>query len=150
HLQKGYLHNRALHGYGVVSGLQVSPTRTSDNDIRVSVGTGVGVDQCGRTFIIRSDQCAYLRAWLERNRQNLNLANGDLTLYVVGMYDECKDALVAIAGQPCASSEQSLAPSRIRDSFNITLSKEPPAMPAWETIGRLATLMTRVRIVDGL
>jgi hypothetical protein len=150
HLQKSYLHNRALHGYGVVSGLQIALDRTSDNDIRVNVSTGVGVDQCGRTFIIRSDQCAYLRAWLERNRQSLNLDNGDHTLYVIGTYDECKDALVSIAGQPCASSEQSLAPSRIRDSFNITLSNEPPVMLAWETIRRLAALMTRVRIINGL
>jgi hypothetical protein len=150
HLTKNYLHNRGLHGYGVVSGLQVGLERTSDNDIRINVGTGVGVDQCGRTFIIRSDQCAYLRAWLERNQQDLDLTTGNLTLYVVGTYDECKDALVAIAGQPCASSEQSLAASRIRDSFNISLRSEPPAMPAWETIRRLAALLTRVRIVNGL
>lgn len=150
HLQKEYLHNRGLHGYGVVSGLQVSPERTADNDVRVNVGAGVGIDQCGRTFTIRSDQCAYLRAWLERHRQRLSLTEGPLALYVIGTYDECQDALVSIAGQPCASSEQSLAASRIRDSFNITLSATPPAMPAWEAIRRLAALMSLVRVVDEL
>ena len=150
HLQKDYFHNRGLHGYGVVSGLQVSPERTADNDVRVNVGTGVGIDQCGRTFTIRNDQCAYLRAWLERHRQSLNLTEGPLSLYVIGTYDECQDALVSIAGQPCASSEQSLAASRIRDSFNITLSATPPAMPAWAAIGRLAALMGIVRVIDGL
>lgn len=150
HLQKEYLHNRGLHGYGVVSGLEVSPERTADNDVRVNVGAGVGIDQCGRTFTIRSDQCAYLRAWLERHRQRLSLTEGPLSLYVIGTYDECQDALVSIAGQPCASSEQSLAASRIRDSFNITLSATPPAMPAWESIRRLAVLMARVRVVEGL
>lgn len=150
HLQKEYLHNRGLHGYGVVSGLEVSPKRTDDNDVRINVGAGVGIDQCGRTFTIRSDQCAYLRAWLERHRQRLSLTEGPLSLYVIGTYDECQDALVSIAGQPCASSEQSLAASRIRDSFNITLSATPPAMPAWDSIRRLAALMARVRVVEGL
>jgi hypothetical protein len=150
HLQKNYLHNRALHGYGVVSGLQIDLEQIAAGDIRVTVGEGVGVDQCGRTFIVRSAQCANLRAWLERNRADLDLAVGERSLYVVGTYDECKDALVAIAGQPCASSEQSLAASRIRDSFNITLRAEPPAMSAWDALRRLAALMTRVRIINQL
>ena len=115
-LEKNYLHNRALHGYGTVSGLNVR-LQAQDNDIQITVGTGIGVDQFGRTFIIRHDQCASLTAWLKKQQALPEAEEGVRTLYLVGTYDECLDALVRIAGQPCSSSDQLTAPSRIRDSF---------------------------------
>jgi hypothetical protein len=52
-LEKEYQHNRALHGYGTVSGLLVSAAETGD-DLEVQVGRGIGIDQYGRVFIVRN------------------------------------------------------------------------------------------------
>ncbi len=45
HRQMRYLHNR-LHGYGIVSGLDVSVSRG-----RVTVGPGLAIDQLGREIV---------------------------------------------------------------------------------------------------
>lgn len=159
-LEKEHLHNRALHGFGTVFGLNVDLSTPSDraDDLLITVRPGMGIDQLGRAFVVRSDQCARLAAWLAaeerrdpgviaRRRQGLS---GDMSVYVVARYAECTDALVPIPGQPCSSAEQTQAPSRIRDSFAIELRWEPPAMPVWEAVRDLADLMARVRVVRGL
>ncbi len=115
HLSKDYLHERALHGFGTVSGLAVSVGPTPDNnDYTVSVSMGVAIDQWGREIVIRCDQCARLGAWLGVQEQadpgtiaeHLG-PEGQLTVYVVASYAECLDALVPLPGQPCSSSDLS-------------------------------------------
>jgi hypothetical protein len=149
-LSKEYLHNRSLHGYGTVSGLDVT-LQDQDNDIQITVAPGIGIDQFGRTFIIRHEQCALLGAWLAKQQTTPGVIvpigeGGEIVVYLVGAYDECLDALVRIAGQPCSSSDQTTAASRIRDSFNLTLRFQPPAMPAWDAVRRFALVMARVEV----
>lgn len=45
------LHNRMLHGWGVVSGLEVSPT-TSGDAHGVIISPGLALDPCGREIIV--------------------------------------------------------------------------------------------------
>ncbi|MFL6107558.1 MAG: hypothetical protein ACJ716_05735 [Marmoricola sp.] len=69
-LSKDYLHERALHGYGTLSGLHVQTAKVADaDDYTVSVTTGIGVDQWGREIVIRCDQCLRLSAWLAAQEQ---------------------------------------------------------------------------------
>jgi hypothetical protein len=157
-LSKDYLHERALHGFGTVSGLAVTTAPVPGaNDFQVSVSTGVGIDQWGREIVIRCDQCARLGAWLAAQEQasagilGQHLGpSGELTVYVVASYAECLDALVPLPGQPCSSSEQSRVASRIRDAWDVELRWSPPAMPRWDTDRRLARLLDAVQIVVGL
>lgn len=153
-LEKEYLHNRALHGYGTVSGLDVILADTGD-DIQVAVQPGIGVDQFGRTFVIRQEQCALLGAWLAKQQMTPGVEipiaeDGEIVVYLVATYDECADALVKIAGQPCSTGDQTTAASRIRDSFSLALRFGRPAMPAWDAVRRFALLMARVTIDAGL
>src|SRR4051812_15071773 len=67
-LSKDRLHERALHGFGTVSGLDVSVSEV-DTDFQVTVSTGIGVDQRGREFVITCDQCARLGAWVAAREQ---------------------------------------------------------------------------------
>lgn len=143
-LENDYLHNRSLHGYGTVWGLDV--TLRGPESPEVVVSPGIGVDQIGRTFVIRHPLCASLQAWLDRQDN----PDGIDTIYVVARYDECLDALVPIAGQPCSSSEQNQAASRIRRSFQVALQTQPPVMEAWHGVRRLAELMSHVELVGGL
>ncbi len=158
-LEKEYLHNRALHGYGTVYGLKVTTSRPDDNpnEVLVTLDPGMGIDQWGRVFILRTAQCARLGAWLAKQEQahpgiiaeNTD-PSGNLNICIVASYDECSDALVPIPGQPCSSSEMTQAASRIRDSFNIEFRWKPPAMPAWDAVQRFARLMAEVRLVPNL
>jgi hypothetical protein len=64
HRQMRYLHNR-LHGYGTVSGLEVSVTRG-----RVRVEPGLAIDACGREIVLTRSSTLPLephrnaRAWV--------------------------------------------------------------------------------------
>jgi len=155
-LEKDYLHNRALHGYGTVYGLKVEATRPADDatDVLITVEPGLGIDQCGRPILLRNAQCARLKAWLKKQPTNVVAqhidASGDMHLYVVASYDECLEALVPIPGAPCSSSDSTSAPSRIRDSFNLELRWEPPRMAAWAAVDLFARLMGHVRFVPHL
>ena len=152
-LEKDWLHDRALHGYGTVYGLDVTVDRPPDNanEVMVTVHAGMGVDQWGRPVVIRNDQCARLGAWLAAKEAAEPGAtashrdeNGNVVVHVVASYDQCLEALVPIPGQPCSSSEETRAASRIRDSAKIDLVWDPPVMPAWGAVRVVADLLARI------
>jgi hypothetical protein len=151
-LQKEYLHNRALHGYGTVYGLQVALSRPAGapNDVQISVAPGMAVDQWGRVVIVREAQCARLGAWLEKHPAPDVGPSGEQRVYITLRYDECLALPQPIAGQPCSGSEAQMAPSRIRDGFQIELSWSEPAMPAYRAGRRFARLMADVQVEPGL
>lgn len=144
HLENEYLHNRSLHGYGTVCGLRV--TLHDEEELQVEVSPGSGIDQRGRTFIVRTRQCAILNDWLDQQDAPDEID----TIYVVARYDECLDALVPIRGEPCSSGDQYQAASRIRRAFQISLQTQPPPMPAWTAVQRLAEAMSHVQLVPDL
>lgn len=154
HLEKHYQHNRSLHGYGTVHGLEVTADRPADSsdEMLITVQPGLGIDQFGRPIVIPDEQCARLGAWYARQVQDGKAPPGGGTLraYVVVGYDECLDALVPIPGQPCSSSEATQAPSRIRDAFTLELRWEAPRMAAWDAVRAFADLLGAVRFVPGL
>jgi len=159
-LQKDYLHERALHGYGTVYGLQVTTSPVPDtngSDYTVAVAPGMAIDQWGREIVVRSAQCARLGAWLAAQEQTTpgSVAkhmeiSGTLTVYVTAKYASCLDDLVPVPGQPCSSSAQTKVASRIRDAWDIELTWDQPPMPSWDTDRRLARLLNAVQIVAGL
>ena len=137
-----------------------SPTSTpagDAQDVEVTVGPGMGVDQWGREVTVEEAQCARIGAWLAAQEEAapgtvegyLGLS-GELVLYVVAAYADCPDDLVPLPGQPCSTSAQVQVPSRLRDAWDIELRWAPPAMPAWEVIGQLAELLNSVQVVPGL
>jgi hypothetical protein len=153
------LHERALHGYGTVTGVQVSTAAASDdpNDVVVTVDPGILIDQWGRPVVIRTAQCARIGAWLaaQETANPGTIAShlgpsGELVISVVTSYADCPDDLVPIPGQPCSSSAQLQAPSRLRDAWDIELRWAAPEMPAWDAVRRLAELLDSVELVPGL
>lgn len=68
-LQKGYLYNRAFEGYGTVSGLRVTAEWLKGEDVEITVGSGMAIDQFGRPIVVREAQCARLVAWLKRQEE---------------------------------------------------------------------------------
>jgi hypothetical protein len=158
-LQKGYLRQRSLVGFGTAYGLEVSIAPTPDvaGDFTVTVAPGMAIDQSGRELVITSAQCARLGAWLgeqERATPGTIAAHrgpsGELTVHTVVAAATCLDDLVPLPGQPCARSERTKAASRIRDAWDIQLTWDRPAMPRWDTDRRIARLLDAVEVVEGL
>jgi hypothetical protein len=159
-LQKDYLHQRALHGYGTVYGLGVTAPAVgatgggASDEYLVTVQPGLGIDQFGRNIVLREEQCARLGAWLARQMQEGKAPPRDpfedYRVYLVATYDECADALVPVQSQACSTAENSQQPSRLRDTFQIELRWAPPAMSAWDAARAFADLLARVRLVPGL
>ena len=156
-LELDYRHERALHGFGTVYGLEVTLGAADGGDAQVAVEPGMLVDQFGREAVVPVTQCARVGAWLAAQEQQSPGAvaehrgpSGEMSLYVVAKYASCLDALVPLPGTPCSTSSTSSVPSRIRDAWQIDLRFTPPPMPRWDTDRRLARLLGSVRIVTGL
>ena len=62
-LHKARLHNRSLHGYGTVWGLDVTTQGTGD-DLEIQVDCGLAIDPQGREVRVDALQCAPLNTWL--------------------------------------------------------------------------------------
>ena len=130
-LERDRLHNRSLHGYGTVHGLQVS-SRAGNSGPEILVSSGLAVDPLGREIRISEDQCAKLNEWLSSHQAKLDEnqgsppAGGPTSLYVVLCYRECETDMVPIPGGPCRTEEESIAASRIADDFELALRLNPP------------------------
>jgi hypothetical protein len=147
---KHQLSNRLLHGYGTVCGLQVSARAVvQPSDVEIRIATGYGLSPQGKWMWVEHEQCARLGAWLERQAAAMSppLAPGRHTIYVNLCYVECATDLVPIAGQACASEENTRAPSRIQEAFRAELAWTPPPQPAEDRIRQFGDLLAQIEIV---
>jgi hypothetical protein len=147
---KHQLSNRLLHGYGTVCGLRVSARALANvADVEIRIAAGYGLSPQGKWLWVKSEQCARLNEWLQRFKGAMSppLAPGRHTAYVKLCYVECETDLVPIAGQPCASEEESQAPSRIQEAFQAEFSWTQPAQPAEDLSRAFGEILARVEIL---
>lgn len=149
HVQRSRQHTRLLHGYGTVCGLQV----TTDHS-QILVSPGVAVDQLGRVIEVPRAQCADLNLWLSQP-QNLFAATasfgspvGTATAYVELCYRECLTNRVPVPGAPCRSEADSLAPSRVTETFDLRISATRPAATEETAVLEFGALLRRVQITS--
>jgi hypothetical protein len=149
-LSKERLHNRALHGYGTVCGLQVEPRLGTGGAPEVLVRAGIALDPRGREIRVLRDQCADLHDWLDANADTLAASPlpDPLPLYVVLCFRECTTDDVPVPGGPCRSLEDSRVPSRIADDFVLELRTEPPAQVEEDAVRAFGDLLRAIRISD--
>jgi hypothetical protein len=122
---------RDLIGYGTARGLRVRTELDSVKGPRVVVEPGVAVSPSGQMICVPSAQCAYLREWVANHEDDVaaELAspiNSTVSVYVVLCYRDCRVDNVPIAGEPCRSEDQLMAPSRIKDDFRLELRLDKP------------------------
>jgi hypothetical protein len=138
---------RALHGYGTVSGLDV---RWDLDTGRLDVAPGLAVDPVGRLVCVPAEQCADLLRWLDAHREDLvpSVPAGSLpaatSLYVVLCHRECETDTVPLPSETCRTAEESMAPSRVQESFELRILLTPPVEAGEVAGGRLS------EVVDGL
>jgi len=143
-------HNRLLHGYGTVWGLRVAAA-SENGEPEIQVEPGVAVDPHGREIHVADRMCVKLTRWLDRHRPALEALYPDpaaqpLPLAVVLCHRECPTDTVPVPGEPCRSQDDAMAPSRIRESFELKLAlrddapwgSPPAAVPTGLTVYRLS------------
>jgi len=147
-LEKHRRHNRALHGYGTLYGLEVSLRDAKE----VLVSAGLAINQQGQEICVPQAQCADLNEWLnsERGRKQINNQELDYShsLSVLLCYRECKTDSVPIPGGPCRSLEDSSVPSRVADDFELVLHIEPPVQTEEKIIRAFGSLLRQIEISE--
>lgn len=156
---KDQLHNRTLHGYGTVCGLNVQ-VRNEDGEGRweVLVEPGLAVDRAGQPVRVPQSQCAELNPWLRSHSEAIAEFLGvaspptpgpvPLTLSLVLCYDQCKTDHVPLPSGPCQSLDEASSPSRIADHFRLQLQFEAPQQAEQAAARRLVGLLGSIEVSD--
>lgn len=143
---------RTLVGSGTVSGLKVSP-RKDGADAMILVSAGAAIDPSGRPVCVRTAQCANLSAWLNANTEDVKRAvptpPGALSVFVVLRYRDCDADWVPVPGGPCRTQDDSRAPSRLLDSFELALTLRRPEQLEEDAIRRFEKLIASIEISTG-
>ncbi|MGY1727850.1 hypothetical protein ACI79J_12850 [Geodermatophilus sp. SYSU D01062] len=144
---RDHLGLRALHGSGTLSGLHVLWDVGTG---RLTVMPGLAVDPVGRLVCVPTEQCADLARWVEAHEEELvgSLPVGAVpattALYVVLCHRECETDAVPVPSQACRTAEESMAPSRVQDSFELRILTSPPLEPGEDADGALRQLVDRL------
>lgn len=155
-LQKHRGHNRALHGYGVVCGLDVDSR--GDPDPEIVVSPGLALNPRGQTMTVDQDYCLRINAWLAQNQTEIEALRGSppvpdspdvLTLYLVLCHRECETDLEPIPSGPCQSLDKVTAPTRIADDFQLDLRFDPPDQTEEDAIRALGAILRAIEIAPG-
>jgi hypothetical protein len=117
-----YLHNLALHGWGVVCGLEVQATASTT---KLTVTPGVALDCCGREIVMAE---ANKELDLEQDL-NLSVAPGTDTVYLAIRYDDCEREPVPAQAQ-ISTCDEVCDYSRIQERYAFELLNTLPAPPA--------------------
>jgi hypothetical protein len=143
---------RDVVGYGTLCGLRVSLDQTVKGP-RVAVASGTALSPRGQLICVRPAQCAYLNEWLSANEQAVQNAllsplGNSIKLYLVVCYRDCPVDPVPIAGEPCRSADDLMAPSRLVDDFRLDLRLTPPAQSEEDAIRDFVSWMNQIEITD--
>ena len=136
--QKLRRHNRFLHGWGVVCGLEVIPQPTNDAPWRVEITAGYALGPYGDEVYV--GESVFLDLALCGPDALTSPCEPDVlegpsevsggTLYVAIKYAECVTQPVRAMPAGCACDDIGCEYSRIRDSFELSCLTELPQSPA--------------------
>jgi hypothetical protein len=128
-------HNRFLHGWGVVCGLEVTPAANGNAPWRIKIGQGYALGPYGDEIYVPEPvyldlaQCGPEAATDPCEPDRLrSCPGGGKELYIAMKYTECLARPVRAMPAGCTCEEEACEYSRIRDSFQIEcLTRLPPS-----------------------
>lgn len=136
HREKRKNHNRLLHGWGTVCGLEVTAAPTAANPWQVEIGLGYALDPCGEEiyvadgFTLDLAQCGPGAATDPCEPGLLRApapTTGNQTIVAI-KYAECLAQPVLAMPAGCACEDENCEYSRIREGFEIgCLTELPPS-----------------------
>jgi hypothetical protein len=163
-MERARLHQRALHGYGTVLGLGVRVRDNGASRPEVLVDPGMAVTPRGESVCVSQAQCADLDSWLTAHASELGGAMGspplpvtsppigsppaETTLWVVLCARECATDLVPVLGDPCRTSADASAPSRLADDFELKLLQAPPDHIEEAAVRLFGSLLRLIQVTD--
>ena len=139
HRNKIQLHNRHLHGHGVVCGLGLSIFDNGDpSPTVVRVGAGLALDTCGHEVVVPYDQCIDLAAWFQRRLveaearnetfpPDVLVTNDRLMLCIAVRYLECPITPEPAPADPCACDTGGCEYGRVQERFELKVMLEDEA-----------------------
>ena len=142
-----------LIGYGTVCGLRVSVSTVDPTQPEVVVAAGTAVSPGGQLIRVPLAQCARINDWLTANQADVSTRLGSppllpLRLYVVLSYKECLTDPVPIPGEPCRSEDETMAPSRSKDDFQLELLFDPPDQGEEDALRAFVADLSAVQVSD--
>jgi hypothetical protein len=145
-LGKEWLHNRWLHGYGTVWGLQVT-IHHERQGTQVCVSAGSALNPRGQVIHVPEEQCACLDDWLKGHRDELHERFGPrpprpLPLYVTLCYRELETDPVPLP------REEERVPSRIAEGFELALHLDPPSQEEEMAVRRLGAELAAIKPIS--
>ncbi|HLK69142.1 MAG TPA: hypothetical protein VKU19_37170 [Bryobacteraceae bacterium] len=142
---------RDLIGYGTISGLKIS-FDVGVRGPRISVSCGDALSPRGQMIRVCPAQCAYLNDWLIANQQSVHLSGGSppgsLKLWLALCYSDCAEDPVPIAGEPCRSADDLMAPSRVADDFRLEFRTMPPMQSEEDAVRDFVAWLDQIQITD--
>ncbi len=126
-LSRHRMHNRLLHGWGIVCGLRVTPHPDPDcADSWVMVGPGIAIDCCGRELILEKAKAVKVWDPPESPGQSLTpLTEADLAEFLICIqYDEKEVEFVPVMDLEGACDPNHQEANRIREQV-ILESRDP-------------------------
>lgn len=119
HTSHRHLHNRMLHGWGIVCGLEVRPhPKPECRTQRVLVHCGMAIDCCGREILVRHDAVTDPIPWTERPRIAAGAAEApdpDAVLLLCLEYCEAPTEKVPVLYNEQACASPSMEDGRTRE-----------------------------------
>ena len=152
-IERDRLHNRALHGYGTVSGLAVRVVPAGDGDAEVQVAPGLAVDPHGESICVDATQCARLAAWLSRSATRDRLDEmaasppDEVRVYLTLGYAERLTDDIPVPGAPCRDEDDGAVASRIDDAFELAFSLDRPPHVEEAAVRQFADFLGRITLV---
>ena len=133
YIDKLRLHQKRLHGEGVVCGLQVVPHSSATCQNRfVIVQPGFAKDCCGNDIVVPEPEYVDLtqfKSWvrLQAAQKNQLAAAGPTahTLQICVRYKECPVENIPVLYDDCGCDDTACAPNRILESYDFDLLVDP-------------------------
>jgi len=150
HIEKRKLHNRMLHGWGVVCGLGIKPTVPESS--KVIITPGMALDCLGNEILVCDDfEVDFGNVCSGTEVKGLCEETGgtkDCTRYVCIKYSEISTDPIPVYTPGGGCEERVCDHSRIREGFCVSPFNKPPCEPRLPTKGMLDEIMKCMKITE--
>lgn len=134
--EKQRMHNRLLHGYGIVCGLEVTPASTNAAPLNLRIGRGYALSDPGDDVYLHADIYVDLAKFIAGPKKEdcsrpcgpsiLGHVDPENPFYIAIKYAECPARPVRVPPVGCGCDDTACEYSRIRDSFEIRCLAQLP------------------------
>jgi hypothetical protein len=157
HRAKQRLHNRLLHGWGIVCGLEVKANSTPQSPLNVTICPGLALGPQGDEIYIPEEvqfdlaKCtigpAQGRCSSPGSPSVLGRVDPSKPFWIAIKYECCPSRPVRISPHGCGCSDTACEYSRIRDGFEVSCLATLPASYAAADAPAVCEVLTESKVI---